>query len=244
MFVSAFLLSIFSSFSDMGEIMTEMMKGMPEGLMKGFGMSPDAYTNATAFYSTYYGMHLMILMGIYAITLGANILSKEEREKTSEFLLTRPITRTTVINSKLAAYFTYLFALLLIQTMVAGTAIAYVNTGEIDWSIFQLLTLNGSLLVLLHGALGWILSLLPKRGKSITGPLIGIVVGGFVLNALSNISKDSSYIGWFSPFYYRDFNVTSPGYSFDYSTGLAFIALIIVCHISVYLIYNKKDLTG
>ena len=83
LFITVFILLLFLSFADMGESMQVMMEGMPEGMVKGFGMNVDIYTNVLAYYSTYFGLHIMILTGIFAITMGANILSKEEREKTS-----------------------------------------------------------------------------------------------------------------------------------------------------------------
>ena len=244
LFITVFILLLFLSFADMGESMQVMMEGMPEGMVKGFGMNVDIYTNVLAYYSTYFGLHIMILTGIFAITMGANILSKEEREKTSEFLLTRPISRTEVINSKLAAYFTLLSILIVLQTLSGYLTIDYVSEAPFDNGIFITLSIYGTLLTLLHGALGWALSLIPKRGKAITGPLIGVVVGGFVCSAISKISEDSEFLRWISPFSYVSFDVSLPNYSLDPVTVIVFLAIIAALHILVYVSYNRRDLDG
>ena len=45
---------------------------------------------------------MMVLGSIFAIVLSSNILLKEEYNKTAEYLLTRPLTRSEIFFSKLA----------------------------------------------------------------------------------------------------------------------------------------------
>ena len=42
---------------------------------------------------------------IHAAMLGATIIAKEERDKTSEFLFAKPVLRSTIITAKLLAAF-------------------------------------------------------------------------------------------------------------------------------------------
>ena len=62
---------------------------------------------------------MMVLGSIYAIVLSSNILLKEEYNKTAEYLLTRPLTRSEIFLSKLAVLFINIFLLNLV-TSLAG----------------------------------------------------------------------------------------------------------------------------
>ena len=52
--------------------------------------------------SGYYGMlfiYLLLMATIHAAMLGATIIAKEERDKTSEFLFVKPVSRSKVITT-------------------------------------------------------------------------------------------------------------------------------------------------
>ena len=88
---TALILSIFPSFSEMGEEMAKMMSSLPEEVAKALGMDEGTWSNIIGFYGTYYGIYIILLIGIFTASTGATIIGKEERDGTAEFLLTRPI---------------------------------------------------------------------------------------------------------------------------------------------------------
>ncbi|MFA5881807.1 MAG: ABC transporter permease subunit, partial [Eubacteriales bacterium] len=48
-------------------------------------------------------LYLVVMATIHAAMLGANIIAKEERDKTAEFLLAKPVSRNEIITVKLGA---------------------------------------------------------------------------------------------------------------------------------------------
>ncbi|NDH78416.1 MAG: multidrug ABC transporter permease, partial [Flavobacteriia bacterium] len=82
------ILSIYPSFSHMGEDMVKLMSSLPEEYAKAFGMDEATWSSIIGFYATYYGIYITLLMGIYTASTGATIIGKEERDGTAEFLLT------------------------------------------------------------------------------------------------------------------------------------------------------------
>ncbi len=222
--------------------MQVMIKSLPESMTKAFGMNPAQFINILGFYSIYYGMHIMILSGCFIITLSGNILSKEEREGTADFLLTRPLTRATIFGNKVLVLLSFFTLFWILQILVAVLFINFVSTENLDGTTLAILNFYGLSLNFFFAGLGLLLSLLPKKSKSLTGALVGIVVGSFVLNALSRISDKSEWIGWISLFHYADFEVATTGYGFEFWRFLILIGGGIASFIASFFIFRNKDI--
>ncbi|HQD53175.1 MAG TPA: ABC transporter permease subunit [Bacillota bacterium] len=77
-------------------------------------------------------MYFLVLLfgGIYAAILGSGIMAKEEEEKTIEFLLARPVSRSQIITGKLFTLLIYLLFLnLLIGLAVLAAFKAFVSVS-------------------------------------------------------------------------------------------------------------------
>ncbi len=94
--VSILFLSLFPSFSkDVAEF-NKILESFPEGVRKALGISIDTISTFIGFYS-YVFLYIVLCGSIQAMNLGVSILSKEVREKTADFLLTKPVTRMQVV---------------------------------------------------------------------------------------------------------------------------------------------------
>ncbi len=85
-----------------GQSISELLGTMPSSIkaLLGFG-SFDVGTMA-GFFGVMF-VYTELTAAIHAALLGAGILSKEERDKTAEFLMTMPVSRTAVITAKFLA---------------------------------------------------------------------------------------------------------------------------------------------
>ncbi|HAK69779.1 MAG TPA: multidrug ABC transporter permease, partial [Cryomorphaceae bacterium] len=79
---TALILSIFPSFSEMGEEMAKLMSSLPEEYAKALGMDEETWSSIIGYYGTYYGIYITLLMGIFTASTGATIIGKEERDGT------------------------------------------------------------------------------------------------------------------------------------------------------------------
>jgi ABC-2 type transport system permease protein len=128
------------------------------------------------FYAVNNLIYMMVLGSIFAIVLSSNILLKEEYNKTAEYLLTRPLTRSEVFFSKLAVLFLYIFLLNLVTALAGFICIELVKNGPFSIRAFLILSLYTLLLNCLFGAIGLFLSTLVKRPKPVTTFSIGLVL--------------------------------------------------------------------
>jgi ABC-2 type transport system permease protein len=214
-----------------------------KNIMSAFGASLDVMSNVLGFYAVRNASFIMLLGCMFSILLAARILSEEEREKTAEFLLTKPVTRIEVLASKQAAYLTYL--LMLNGTIVAVAFVSLeIFKGDSEYRIFSFLTHSfyAFLLMLTFGAIGLFVSLLIRRGRSTTSLSIGIVVGGFFFDALSKVTPSADKFGYISPFKFVDSVVLRPDYGLTWWRVLYFLGLSFILFAAAFLIYRKKDI--
>ncbi len=212
-------------------------------MMSAFGADVEKMVNVLGFYATYNSIYFTLLGSLYSIMFASRIISKEEHERTAEFLLTKPVTRSEVMLSKLLAWLSYLLGLNLIIAITAFIGLEMVK-GEQFYPRLAFFTLccYSFLLMALFGVIGLFLSLLMKRGRSITGLSVGLALGGYFVDSLSKVSQYTSAFGYISPFKFVDSDVLRPDYGFEWWRLLYFFGLIAILTTFSMRIYQKKDI--
>jgi len=114
--------------------------------------------------------------------------------------------------------------------------------GEIDYGAYWVLSIYGYLLIAAFGFLTLFLSLLVRRGKSIVGAGIGIVLGAYVVDVLGNLSDKGAALARLSPFHYLNTGVMAPGYGLEMGSVLFFVAAIAACAAAALPVYRRKDI--
>ena len=227
--------SLYPSFKDMGVAMSETI---PKEMAKAFNMDMAAWQEISGYYKTYFGFHIIIILTIFSCSFGASILSKEENERTSEFLLSKPISRKNIFSTKIAALFSLISLSFLLQTIVAVAMISAIVTNDIDWKHIMKMHLNGYILCLFFGAIGLFLSQITKGVKNFMGPVVGIVMGTYFLHAIGSAIDDANWIAELSPFHHLGVD------EFEPLAILIFIGLIVGALYAGNKIFVKKDINA
>lgn len=214
-----------------------------KGLMSAFGATLDGFVNVLGFYTARNTMFILLLGSFFSILIAGKILSQEEHEKTAEFLLTKPVTRSEVVWSKLAAYFSLLLTLNIV-ILITGFISIEIFKGDSEYRLaaFLIHTFYCFLLMLTVGAMGLFLSLWIKRGRPTTNISIGIIIGGYFIDAASKVTPKLDIIGYLSPFKYVDSSVLSPDYGLMWWRILYFLAISLLLFTLTFIIYKKKDI--
>jgi len=214
-----------------------------KGLLSAFGATLDGFTNVLGFYTARNTMFILLLGSFFSILLAGKILSQEEHEKTAEFLLTKPVTRFEVVWSKLAAFFSLLLTLNIV-ILITGFISIEIFKGDSEYRLaaFLIHTFYCFLLMLTFGAVGLFLSLWIKRGRPTTNISIGIILGGYFIDAASKITPALDKIGYLSPFKFVDSSVLSPDYGLMWWRLLYFLGISLLLFTLTFIIYKKKDI--
>ena len=112
------VIAFFPTVAKQAESFQQLMTGMPKGLLAAFGLEQISMTDIMGFYATKQYTTLTLFGSVYAIMLAAGILSKEENDRTIEFLLSKPVSRSAVIGAKLLSTITLVAVLNLLITIV------------------------------------------------------------------------------------------------------------------------------
>lgn len=220
-----------------------IMSIVPKEALQFKGISNiDDLVSVLGFYSANNVIYMMVLGSIYAIVISSGILLKEEYNKTAEYLLTRPLTRSEIFTSKLAVVLLNIFLLNLVTSLGGFISMHAVNAGSFSTRAFLILSAYTFLLNILFGAVGLILSTLIKRAKPITTFTIGLVLIMYFIYTLSRITPGVSKIGYLSPYRFASVDALNPSYALDFRNLLYFVGISILLTILSYRIYKRKDI--
>ncbi|MCB8814997.1 ABC transporter permease subunit [Desulfosporosinus shakirovi] len=233
-------LSMFPVISQEAEAFKKLMEGFPEEIRLALGLSVENIGSILGFYS-YVFLYISLFGAIQAMILGVSILSKEVREKTADFLLTKPVTRTQIVTSKLLAAFTSLLITNVFYLGAATIMASLVETKEYSTKVLLLLSLTLFFLQLFFLALGILVSLAVPSIKSVLSISLGAVFAFFIIGALVSTTGDEA-LRYLTPFKYFDFAYIMQNSSYESSFMMVTIAFIVIAITASYLIYSKRDI--
>ena len=175
------------------------------------------------------------------MNLGTSILSKEVREKTADFLLTKPVTRTQIITAKLLAALTSLVITNVAYLTVASIMASLVKVEDYSYKIFFMVSFTLFFIQLFFLALGVIVSVLSRRIKSVLPISLGTVFGFFIVGMLGSAIGDEA-VRYITPFKYFDTNYIIKNSSYEVTFIMIEVIFIIVSITASYYVYCKKDI--
>jgi ABC-2 type transport system permease protein len=242
-FLIVLTMSVFRTFVDNQSKILGMINLVPKGVLQFKGISSfDELFSVLGFYAVNNTIYMMVLGSIFAMVLSSNILLKEEYNKTAEYLLTRPLTRSEIFLSKSTVVLLNIFLLNLITCMAGLIAIELVKWETFNLNAFLILSLYTLLLNLMFGSIGIFMSTLVKKPKPITTLGIGMVLVFYFIYTLSKITEKAASVGYISPFRYVDVNVLSPDYKLWSWNLLYFVGISLVLTGISFRLYKRKDI--
>jgi len=242
-FLITLTMSVFRTFMENQAKITGMLNIIPKGALQFKGVSNlNDLMSVLGFYAANNVIYMMVLGSIFAIVLSSNILLKEEYNKTAEYLLTRPVSRSEIFLGKLAVVILNVFLLNLITSLAGFICLEIVKTAPFSVNSFLILSAYTLLLNLLFACIGIFISTLVKRARPITAFAIGMVMIFYFIFTISRITESISKLGYLSPFRYVDMNVVSAGYRLDILRLTYFVGLSLILLLFSYRIYLRKDI--
>ncbi|MBC8062759.1 MAG: ABC transporter permease subunit [Clostridiaceae bacterium] len=233
-------MSMFSSISQNATDFEKTLQGIPEAAQKAIGLSLDTFFSLLGFYS-YLFLYVLLCGAIQAMNLGTSIISKEVREKTADFLLTKPVTRNQIMTAKLLAVLTSLVITNVVYFIASLIMVNSVKTQSFSLKIFFMISITLFFVQLMFMTIGIIISVVSPKIKSVLPISLGVVFGFFMLGMLSsNIGDTASR--FLIPFKYYDYAYIIKNSSYEISFIIVEIIFILVTILASYMIYDKKDI--
>jgi ABC-2 type transport system permease protein len=238
--VTLLFMSMFPAFARDAEEFKKLLEGYPEGVRKAIGLNLENLFSILGFYC--YALSFITLCGaIQAMNLGTSIISKEVREKTADFLLTKPVTRTTIVTSKLLAAFSSLVITNIVYIAAASIIASQVKTEDFSLKLLILLSLTVFFIQLIFLAIGIIVSVVVPKIKSVLAVSLSTVFAFYFLGMLSATSGEEGK-RYLSPFKYFDTAYILKHSAYEISFMITELIVIVVAIGASYVVYTKKDI--
>ncbi len=228
--------------ASVGDSMTALIEAMPKVFQSMLGLGFFDLNTPIGFFAATF-MYLMLLGAIHGAMLGANILSSEERDKTSEFLMVKPVTRNVVILAKMCAAFVLIVIFNIVVTLASVAIVnGYGKGGETFTNDIMALMVGFFVIELIFFFIGFFLSTVLKRSKFAPSLVTSILLTTFIMSVLADMFDAVKWFKYFSPFSYFDPKVLL-GYvdPNPIQIGIGLLSILVLGYLS-FVFYNKRDL--
>jgi len=221
--------------------MLKIMDSLPPAMLDVFNMRAFNLTTISGFYGImfiYFG-----LMGAIASAMwGSDIISKEERDKTVEFSLVLPVSRSRVITAKALAVLVNCVAFVLITWGMSLVAVQSFNPDQAFYSYLALQMRAMFVIELIFLSLGLLLGCVMKQYKRSASIAVGIILATYFMSVVSGMQEKLDFLKWFTPFKYFDAADLFHTGQMNSTYLLISLGIIVVCVALAYFTYNKRDL--
>jgi ABC-2 type transport system permease protein len=173
---------------------------------------------------------------------GSGIISKEERDKTVEFSLVLPVSRSRIVTAKALAALVNCIAFVLITWAISLVAVQSYKPDSAFYSFLALEMQAMFVIELIFLALGLLLGCAMKQYKLSGSTAVAIILATYFMSILSSLDKKMDFLKYFTPFKYFDAAVFMRSGVLSGGYVLLSAALIAVCVAASYWTYNRRDL--
>jgi ABC-2 type transport system permease protein len=234
-------LSLYPGFSSQAALLNEMFAKFPPALLDAFGMKNTQLSTLLGFYSFIF-IFVQLCLAIQAGNYGFGLVSVEENELTADFLLSKPVSRTQVMTSKLLAAFTSLTITNLVVWAFTFISVALFRNGQ-PYTVGTLVLILVSIVIfqLFYLAVGLVISLLVKRVRSVTTFSMALGFGTYVLSAFSAALAAAS-LEYITPFKHFDPAYIVRNSAYDTPLVLVNVGISVIALAISYRLYIRRDI--
>lgn len=238
------LIAVYPSMAADKEALDELMELFPEAMIRMFGMEKLSMADPVGYYGVEAYFMVVLFGSIYAAILGAGILAKEEDDKTIEFLLAKPVSRSQVIVEKLLAWILNIIALNLIIGLLSWLSFEIFVAEDFSRLTLFWMLLAPLLVHLFLAALGFFTALFFTRRKSSLSVSIGLVLGLYFINTIGQLSEKVKFLSWLTPFRYMDAGDIFADGTINPLYALLLLAASAAIVAATWLLYQRRDIAA
>jgi ABC-2 type transport system permease protein len=237
------MILLFPAFETAFADIEDFLSVYPPEFLEIFGMGEGGIDMATI--DGWYGIEGYLFMtligGSYAAILGSSILSKEEDEKTIEFLLSEPVSRTQVFFSKALVVLTNIILMNIINGIVL--LVAFLAFDAFDPVVWLLFTFAPVILQSFFAGIAMLSGIFITRARKVMSVSLGLSLGTYVLLLISKLTDEGEWLKYLTPYEYVN--------SVDIVTNKTIqpvyllITLVVVASsvVLAWRLYLKKDIS-
>lgn len=230
--------SMQKALADMGDFYSQM----PEGFFEAFGANSMDLSNFNTFISLeYLGIILPFVMIAFVVGFITRHITKEIETGTMELLLSKPITRSQVILSKLVVVLieSAILIAITVGSIILFTQVYNIEITNLGFVYFGLSAF--AYFVAIIGVTFFFSVMFRDRGKAIAAS-VGVLVGMYAINIVTNLKESLEKIDYISFWhYYQPQEIIENVKIFWLPDILVLVAVGVVMFSAAFLIFKKRD---
>ncbi len=225
------------------DALDSMLKMIPQGMLRAFGMGNMLGTDLTSFLADYmYGFLIFLFPLIYVIIMNLRLIAKQVDTGSMGYLLSTPNSRVRIANTQ--AFFSVASISLMFFVVTGATILfsRFIHPGHLHVGKFMILNLYALAMYVSISGIVFFFSCVCQEAKHSASLGAGVPIGFFVLKMLGSVSFDHSWIGKLSLYALFD---PARALSADSSVllpSLIFLALGGLLYGFAIFIFHRKDL--
>ncbi len=233
-------ISKFSAYESNPEMLA-VLDALPPAMLSAFNLNAFNLTTIGGFMGVMF-TYFALMLSIAAVMWGSDIISKEERDKTVEFSLTLPVTRSRLVTAKTLAALVNCIGLLLITWGASFVSAAQYQPDSEFYRFLRLCMLALFIMQLVFLALGIFLGCAMKQYRRASSLAVSLLLGTYFLSIVTELNNSLDFLKYFSPFKYFDAGVMLHESRIDVTFVCLSLAIILVSMVGAYLTYARRDL--
>jgi len=243
--LAGLMLALFPSFEGTFSELEELLSSYPDAFLDAFGLGENGLNMETIY--GWFGVEgylfVTLIGGSYAALLGSGILSKEEDEKTIEFLMSQPISRSHVF---LAKSLIVLVNLIIMNVVLSLVLLLFFNLygDSFDFIVWLLYSFAPLLLQLVLASLALLFSVFITQSRKVTSISLGLSIGLYVLDIISKLTEEAEFLKYFTPYEYVNAVAIVNENQIEPLYLILSLSIIVVSIFVSYKVYLKKDFSA
>ena len=191
------------------------------------------------FYAIECGNIMSLGGAFFAAVISVNIISKEEKDRTAEFLLTHPVSRIRVLSGKAAAVLSQTASMNIIAVAVTSVSIAAIGEA-VPWDTVLHLHLAYLFCQIEIAMICFGISAFSR--SSSFGAGLGLALVLYFMNLIANVSDKMEVLRYISPFGYAEASEIVTAGELDTSLIICGLAAGLAVSLAGSLYYCRKDI--
>ena len=230
----------YAAASSSGDSMNDLISKMPEPIKNIIGFGSLDPSQAVGYFGILY-MDVALILAIQAGMLGADILSKEERDKTAEYLYPKPISRSKILSLKVIVALINIIIFNLVATAVSVLLVNhYAKSAHTD-QIVSLMQ-GGLLMQIIFFLIGLAISAISNNPKSAASINAGFIIGTYILSILINLNDKLISLKYLTPFRYFETDKLLRNEPIQPVFIVIILGIIVCTTVFSYWSFNRRDL--
>lgn len=231
----------YTSATATGPSINALLKTMPTSIKALFGFASFDMATMSGYLALLF-IYVELVAAIHAALLGAGIIAKEESDKTTEYLMVKPVSRAAIITSKLVAAFLNVMVINVVTLVSFLVVVPLYSKGSDVSGEILMMTLSMFIVQLIFLSLGAVLAACMRHPKASGSVATGILFTAYFVARITDMSDKLRFLNLISPFKYFDLGRIVASNGLNLGVVLLSLALVAAFCVLTYVFYQKRDL--